>query len=720
MFLRWLSERYEYRLHAERTRRAEAALPPPVGRDENNMFSLQEVVGVPDVDVISFDFFDTLFFREHLCLAQVFEKTAQLGARLVPGDRDRALQALYAARGFPARQLKHGMQMRGEGDEPPLAATFERVLRPLVDDLELRKVIADELVGIETEIELRNLEPNERLHAVLRNLKLLGRRIIITSDMYLPGSSIRKIVEKHGIDRYVDELIVSCDYGITKNSGDLFRVVIEKAGVPPDRILHVGDNWNNDVVQARGHGLKAFHYFNHDRETQVRRVESIHNLPCPTSVRQGRIRRAFNLAKKAPLTSLDEVIEQVIGPACALFMHDVLHRASRRNTSDIYFLTRDGTIFKEIADAMKAEIPALYPARAAHRILACSRATGVLLGVRRTDSDYLYINTEYLTERKFSFEGFLDLYLIPRDRVAALPGETLGFIDHVGDAMSIEQFRDLYWSYPGFQDLVMEVLERRRAPITAYLAQIGLFEAHNPILVDIGYSGTWGKQISATLEKMEFEGRSLPNMEFEFFASNRFFTGNVQQLHPSLTMRPGRILDHRSIRYLTIALNYCWLEPFFLDPALGKLEGFSDGNDIRPVFAEPRWKPADRARIESLRSKLIRRCVKFADDLLRHEGDVEEIRREVLDRLVALVGTPRRAEALALNALSHERGMKSVDEQEIAIHLSPFGLRRKLVYMIENDYWVQGSLARSGLGFLNGYMAWRYERDRPRLLDWRP
>lgn len=469
-----ITKAYERKIYDRRVRDAVTALPGPVVRDENNLFSLQEVIGIPDVDVVSFDFFDTLFFRQHLCLAQVMEKTAQLGADLVPADRTEVLSAIYAARGYTSWQLKRQMQQRGEGDEPPLQDILDRALRRFVPDATRRREIARQIVDIEASIELRNLVPNGQCLSVFRNLKLLGRKVIITSDMYLPASAIRDILEAHGLLDFVDELIVSSEYGITKNSGDLFRVVIEKAQVPPHRILHVGDNWTNDVVRARENGLTAYHYYNHRRETDVKRLESLFDLPCPASVRRTTLSENFQLAAESPLTGLDDVVAQVIGPACAIFVHDVLHRSARQQSSHLFFLTRDGTIFKQIADAMREAVPQLYPAVSEHRVLACSRATGVILGVKRTDSDYLYINTEYLTEKTFSFKGFLGLFGIPQSGIDAMPQATRDRIAHLGDAMSLEEFRDLYWAYPGFQDLVIEILERQKSLIIQYLEQTGL------------------------------------------------------------------------------------------------------------------------------------------------------------------------------------------------------------------------------------------------------
>ncbi|WP_138470261.1 HAD-IA family hydrolase [Poseidonocella sp. HB161398] len=716
--IRWV----EKRLFDRRAESVVSALPGSLGRDDNNIFSLHELEGYADIDVVSFDFFDTLFFREHLCMEQVFAKTAQLGASLVDAPRDEVFRALVAARGYGSFQLKRQMQARGDGDEPALSAIFERALVPFLDDPEERARIAARLVELETGIELRNLVPNREAAAVLRNLKLLGRKVIVVSDMYLPAASLARVLEASGLAEHVDDLVVSSEYGITKNSGELFEVVAKRCGVPRKRVLHVGDNWINDCIRPRERGFRSVHYYNHDQENVVRLAQGMHGLPRPGTVRKDELRRDFDLAARKPLASLDAVVGQVIAPAAALFVHDVLQRALRKRSSHVFFLTRDGTIFREIAEAMVAAAPELYPLEAKFCTLATSRATGALLGFSPEDSDYLYITTEYLSEVTFSFARFRRIFGITDEEFHALPEATRSHIDWLGDGMGIDGFRDLYWDYDDFRRLVQSAAHRKTALTMDYLEQEGLFEARNPLLVDIGYSGTWGKQISPALEKRERLGDPVPaEIGFEFFATNRFYVGNVQRMHPAITMGPGRILDHRRTDLALTCLNYAWLEPFFLDPTLGKLDGFvREGGRIRAEFRDPAFSMAEKARIEGLRHALVGRCAQFAADLMRKEGTVEELRRLVQDRLVDLVAFPKRSEVAAVNSLAHERGMETVKAQEIAPHFYPNNFRAKIDYLMMNDHWVQGSLSRSGMGLANRALAWYFARTRADFEDWKP
>lgn len=709
---------FEHYVYSRRLAKAELDHPGPVSKDANNIFSLGEITEVDEIDAVSFDFFDTLVFRDRLALGQVFEKTSQLGAGLVPGSHYQALRKIRATRGFSSFRTKRAMMASGEGDEPRLRRVFEKSLETSLCDTSRLSELAKSLERIETAIEFRNLVAHPDALRVLQDLKRQGRKVIVTSDMYLPSSLLEKVMARCGLAEFVDDVIVSSEHGVTKASGALFATVIARAGMPAEKILHVGDNWQSDVVQARAAGLKALHFHDHEAETTRRRREIRHSLPVPDSVRRARLRREFGLADERSLATPEALVDQVFGPACALFVHGALQRAAREDSDAVYFLTRDGTLFKEVAAAMRSAVPELYPGTAQFNLMATSRLTGMWLSADVSNSDQLYSTTEYLSEQPFGFDRFCRVFGLDDDDVSNLPLDARKWIATGANSMDLGTFRELLQGTPELASLIAQRVEERRRPLLRHLDSVGFFEARRPILVDIGYSGTWGKQLSPLLEARESAGLPVPEIALEFFATNRFFGDNVNELHPAIFMTPGRILDHRRIDCLTIALNMCWLEPFFLDPTRGPLEGYTaDGS---PVFAPPGFSEADRDRLMALRARMVSRAARLADDLMCYEGDPRELVREVRERMVRLIGTPRRSEVAAMAKLRHERGMAEVAPQSLVRRIMPIRLRRQLVDLIENDYWVQGSLTASGLGFLNHFLAWRYARDRSEFIDWKP
>ena len=69
---------------------------------------------------------------------------------------------------------------------------------------------------------------------------------------------------------YVDFVGSSERWGVEKPDTGFFAHVVEEAGAPVEEILYVGDRVDNDVVPARGAGLRALRI----RRGEHARVES--------------------------------------------------------------------------------------------------------------------------------------------------------------------------------------------------------------------------------------------------------------------------------------------------------------------------------------------------------------------------------------------------------------------------------------------------------------
>jgi predicted HAD superfamily hydrolase len=78
--------------------------------------------------------------------------------------------------------------------------------------------------------------------------------------MYWPADRMRLLLSSIGFDFNGVELIVSCDYGVSKHNGELYDVLLTKLQLNPKDIIHIGDNFYSDVQQARFKGINSFHY----------------------------------------------------------------------------------------------------------------------------------------------------------------------------------------------------------------------------------------------------------------------------------------------------------------------------------------------------------------------------------------------------------------------------------------------------------------------------
>jgi HAD superfamily hydrolase (TIGR01549 family) len=89
---------------------------------------------------------------------------------------------------------------------------------------------------------------------------------------YTCGPTIRRSLERLSIAAYLDPVIVSGDVGFVKPHARPFEAALEELGMPPEKVLFVGDRWDADMLGARDAGMRTCHHlgFTSDRELEER------------------------------------------------------------------------------------------------------------------------------------------------------------------------------------------------------------------------------------------------------------------------------------------------------------------------------------------------------------------------------------------------------------------------------------------------------------------
>lgn len=198
--------------------------------------------------LVSFDVFDTLLLRRVEPPAALFE---QVGARAVSmGLVDPSLSpSLFR---LARQEAERRARARVPGGEVGLAAIYA----------ELALGDGAALARLELAVEAEMIFANPLLLPVLTGLAGAGIPVVLLSDMYLAPADLTGLLAGAGIgpDLY-RRLYVSNAEGVSKAGGGLFaRLLADHPDIPPDRILHVGDDPLGDVAMARAAGLLAHHY----------------------------------------------------------------------------------------------------------------------------------------------------------------------------------------------------------------------------------------------------------------------------------------------------------------------------------------------------------------------------------------------------------------------------------------------------------------------------
>ena len=176
-------------------------------------------------------------------------------------------------------------------------------------------------VNVEIQAELDNCKANPRI------LKLYNENpmdYIFISDMYLPSSILKQMLEKIG---YLDpKVFVSCEMKALKGDGTLFRKVMEATGLKIQK--HYGDNYVADIDGAQKAGIP---------ETEFR--PALHNIKLSLPVLRDVKLKKYIAEVFASDKSSEEKIALLFVPIVVGFTKWVLKQ--RKPGQKIFFLSRD-------------------------------------------------------------------------------------------------------------------------------------------------------------------------------------------------------------------------------------------------------------------------------------------------------------------------------------------------------------------------------------------
>lgn len=295
---------------------------------------------VPRVKVISFDIFDTLLYRVTGGPESVFIlMQRELFKKSFPYDFDQMFIAY-----FPDLRINAPLLLRNRiGRE----ASFDEIYQFISEVSDLSDAQAEVLKELELRTEVKVLRPIVENVEVLNQLFQEGRKVIITSDMYLSKSTLREFLRPFITSIDEIEIFVSSEYEKTKRSGLLYGEVLKKYDIPPQELVHLGDDWGADVVPAQQQGILAMHL---PRQGFDGWEQEFRNTGIPELVASSYV------SKVIPKNNdIHEVGVSIAGPLLTSYVLWVINEAKSRNIKNLFFLARDGYILKEIAKRVIGE-----------------------------------------------------------------------------------------------------------------------------------------------------------------------------------------------------------------------------------------------------------------------------------------------------------------------------------------------------------------------------
>ena len=280
-------------------------------------------------DVISFDIFDTLILRP-------FDKPETLFE--IVGDRlgiNTVFSSFLSCRKKAEKEARRKQEIQYGTRE----VTIFDIYRELQETI---GIDAQEGAQAEIKAEIDYCYKNPYFEMVYDILLAQGKTVVLTSDMYLPKEYIEKIVNKCGYNKY-EKIYVSCEYRCNKKTGELFRRV--SADYKGKTVVHVGDNYEADILGAEKAGFDAKHYKNCHEIGKEHRAQWM--SPLVGSAYAGLVNAYIhNGAKKY---SFFYEYGFIYGGIYVFgFCNWLRKKVQQENIEKIIFLARDGDIYQKI------------------------------------------------------------------------------------------------------------------------------------------------------------------------------------------------------------------------------------------------------------------------------------------------------------------------------------------------------------------------------------
>ncbi len=98
-------------------------------------------------------------------------------------------------------------------------------------------------------------KPTEGIQEFLAFLFRNGIRTGVISNIPYAGKVVENKIRKYIPDHCFEFIIASSEYVFCKPSPRIFQLALEKAGLAPEEVWYVGDNYDCDVAGARNAGI---------------------------------------------------------------------------------------------------------------------------------------------------------------------------------------------------------------------------------------------------------------------------------------------------------------------------------------------------------------------------------------------------------------------------------------------------------------------------------
>lgn len=334
-----------------------------------------------------------------------------------------------------------------------------------------------------------------------------AERTIFLSDFYMSSEMLKRLLGQKGLSHLFEDGVSSCDVGLNKRSGTLFKHVHDVYGIAPHEHVHVGDHPWSDVESPTQLGVTGISFVPEKSHAARKERES---LFASREALFQHLRQLSTQAVASSTRTLQKTEAAAFGfgvEAAPLFLGFVLwiaEQAVTQRLDRVFFLTREGEFFRRIYKIVFPNQELFGHQLPAHTELEVSRLSTFVASMQEVSNDEF--NRIWRLNRSQKVSGlFSTLGLEHADFAELLSVLGLAPSDVIERPDESEPLSKLIRS-PAFTAAVNEKILQQRELLNEYLTDKGISQNNKVGLVDIGWRGTIQDNLARVKPATHFHG----------------------------------------------------------------------------------------------------------------------------------------------------------------------------------------------------------------------
>lgn len=309
--------------------------------------NLEHVVKDKTIEVLSFDFFDTLMSRRVPHPKDLF---LILGEKLL---KKKLLNFVVTPERF--QELRVSAERKARQSGKSVEVTIEEIydaFPPSLFSVDINQIIKEEISA-----EAEFLFPTNHLADLIAIAHRRGKKVIVVSDTYFSSNTLKEFWGNKTPNVPI-EYFVSSEHRVGKYS-TLFDEVLKKLKVPAGKIAHVGDNYRSDIESSSRRGIVSiflphgnsnfWDFWNKEVSLAQYHNERINKSFGDLGITALRCKATiFNTPEKVDTLSFAQYGSEVLGPILSVFCHWVARTAQDEGVDLILPLMREGYLIDKL------------------------------------------------------------------------------------------------------------------------------------------------------------------------------------------------------------------------------------------------------------------------------------------------------------------------------------------------------------------------------------